>query len=111
MTFSEDDQFVEAAVSYEYAHLVGLPKERLTYLDPEGNIVRRGAPRMDPDHYLKGLVFQKGGHYAQRKQPSGRIIEESVGEIFEHICRDNARRREEMQAYSQMEDQTSHARK
>jgi hypothetical protein len=90
LTFSEDDRFMDAEISYEYADLVGLPKDSLTVIHAEGHVEKKGAPTVSEDTYLKGLVFRKGGHYAQRKEPSGTVMKNTVVELYDHICRNRA---------------------
>jgi len=85
MTFSEDDRFMDTEISYEFANFVGLSPDRLTYINPQGQLEKPGNPIKRPDSYLKGVVFRKAGHYAQRKEKTATVLKETVADLYDHI--------------------------
>ncbi|OWA51584.1 putative E3 ubiquitin-protein ligase makorin-2 [Hypsibius exemplaris] len=86
ITFSEDDRFMDADISYEYADLVGLAKDRLTYIHAKGHVEKEGTPILE-DTYLKGLVFRKGGHYAQRREPTASVMKNAAADLYDYVMR------------------------
>ncbi|XP_055332494.1 uncharacterized protein LOC129584359 isoform X2 [Paramacrobiotus metropolitanus] len=87
LTFSEDDKFIDASIAYDYAEVVGVPRDHLTVYNREGQIVHRGRPVVNDTQYVRGMVFQKGGHFAQTRQPFAAVIEDAVVDIYRHIQR------------------------
>ena len=78
---------MDAEISYEYASLVGLNKDRLTTCDASGGLSKRGAPLLESDRYLKGIVFEKGGHWAHQTDPMAAVVNRELELLYHHIIR------------------------
>ncbi|GAU89142.1 hypothetical protein RvY_01726 [Ramazzottius varieornatus] len=100
LSYSQDDKFMDAHISQEYAEMVGIPKDDLTIYDEGGQIYQRGKMvTLEDDKYLRGIVFRKGGHYAQRREPSNSLLLQNVCHLFDFIMRKKAERRTDGERY------------
>ena len=93
VSFSEDDPLMDTDISREFADMVGITEDRLTYYDAKGELEAKKSPTAEltsDGHYLKGIVFRRGGHFAPRREPHGTILASAAVDLFDHISRNRA---------------------